>query len=94
MVRASSIRTTIHKNDLEEFKNFLIAKGLVHFTISEVAATGYLNLYFENSAEIMKYKLKGMEAEYRSTRRDRYFYDMHDAWGEEQTKDFFGDEGY
>lgn len=96
---ASSIKTAILVEDTDDFRKFLIAKGFQNFNLVDheskvVYKVATLSIYFDNAAEIMKYKLQDVEGQFMALKKSNYFYDMDDFWDMDQARDFFGDNDY
>ena len=89
MTRASIIRTEIYARDEIEFKTFLAERGFINVELFPSKTHSFLNIFFENPAEYMKYKLRGIEQEFMSSRSHVYFYDLEDDF---DVGEVFGDE--
>lgn len=89
MSRASIIRTDIYARDELEFKAYLAERGFVNVELFPSKKHNFLNIFFENPAEYMKYKLRGIEQEFMASRSHVYFYDFEDDF---DVEDIFGDE--
>lgn len=91
MSRAKIIRTEIRATDLAEFRSFLKERGYNEEKVNVFAskAHSFVSLYFENPAEFMTYKLRGLEQRFMADRSHIYFYDLEDNF---DIGDFFDDE--
>lgn len=96
---ASSIKTAILIEDQDDFRKFLLAKGFRDFHLVDldgriIYQVATLHVYFDNAAEIMKYKLQDVEGQFMKLKKDKYLYDLDDHWESDQTRDLFGDNDY
>ena len=89
MNRASIMKTEIYAKDELAFKAYLAERGFTDLELFPSKTHNYLNIYFENPAEYMKYKLRGIEQEFMASRSHIYYHDFEDDFDIEE---FFGDE--
>ena len=90
-VKAITIRTDIRVSDETEYKEFLKEKGFDKVEIFPTKANTCLSAYFENPAEFMRYKLRGIEQEFMGLRSNVYFYDLDEPF--DDLHDIFDDNG-
>lgn len=88
---ASIVRTTIFTDEEKEFRMFLDNAGFSDFTLFPNKGGIYLNIQFHKPAAIMNYTLRGVEADYKATHSNTYYYDLDQDWDDE-ANNFFGDE--
>lgn len=89
MPKASIIKTDIYARDELEFRAYLKERGFSNVELFPSKRHNFLNIYFENPAEYMKYTLRGIEQEFMASRSHVYFYDLEDDF---DVGDIFGDE--
>lgn len=86
---ARIIQTGIYTEEMKEFRDYLEAQGFTEFRLFPSKRDKlHLNIYFENPATIMNYVLRGVEADYKAARSNKYFYDLDQDWDEE-AENFF-----
>lgn len=85
------LRTTIFNDDERDFRSFLEKEGFSGFVLTQTKGKTYLNIQFETDTGLFNYKLRGVENAYRSTRSNKYYYDLDQDFDDE-ADEFFGDD--
>lgn len=87
---AKTFKTEILVDDEKEFRLFLKERGFGNIEVFSSEKDEYLYLYFDNAAQYMKYKLRGIEQSFMATRSHTYYYDLDQPFDE--LDDIFGED--
>lgn len=91
----SIIRTSIFKDDANDFENFLKSHGFTKFHLFPTSSDSvYLNIHFEIDASLFTYKLRDMEGAYKDLHSNTYYYDLDHNFDDEADEFFGNDDEY